>query len=164
MEAYDMNSPNIPTKKCATCLRHLTYDHFGELTKSPDGYGHSCKGCRKDISARTYQNKIAGYPNKIEAHAPLRWHNTSTLDSRINGRLMGEYLFKGEGVNDDLTYDLSVSLLSANWIMTIMKTEEELALRNLQAYPNIGWTNFRTMIGELLFQMEIRLAKEETQV
>lgn len=157
MEVIDMSDSTIQLKKCNSCRENLPYDHF-YMSKHPrhkDGFRDSCKGCEKGSNARTYKNRLDGFPDRIEARLPLRLNNSSTLDSVIAGDLMSEFLLIGKGVNNQLEYSLELNFLSGQWIATI--NEGQLQLRQLQSFPNIGWEGFKDTVGELLFKLEIKL-------
>ena len=156
-DAKDLGS-KIQFKKCVSCRENLPYDQFGESVNSPDGYNSTCKGCRKTIAARTYQNKKAGYPDRILARIPLRSGNDSTLDSVVDNIFTRDYSFIGKGVNDRLDYELSLEFKGSGWTTRLLDAKGEV-IRTLQSHAHIGWKNYKELIGDILFQLEIRLEK-----
>ena len=153
-----MSDSDIQFKQCNSCREHLPYDQYGESINSPDGFNPTCKGCVKTRRRRTYENMKAGYPDRIEARFPLRSGNDSTLDSVVANVFLKDYSFLAIGVNDKLEYELQIIFKGKEWEARLLDAKGEV-IRRMQSHPTIGWKNFKDVIGEVLFQLEIRLIK-----
>ncbi len=149
----------IPLKICTTCLLPLPYDEFSfrgtDLKRYPDGFANICKPCMRWYRRRSYARlNDPNYQPPI-IRVPLKIHNFSTLVSYIDNDLTKSYSFLAAGINDNTNCKISLCFSTDKWVALIEK--DDLVMRDLASYPNIGLEGFLKMIGDQLFQLEIRL-------
>lgn len=101
-------------KKCNSCHRLLTYDQYGILRSSPDGYRPTCKACCNYRAKKTYQRKKEGKIHTPDIQIPLAEHNYISLSkifpssmpksSRINQSVSPRDVNPGQVYTLNLSY------------------------------------------------------------